>query len=465
MVRMVLSLRKCRWAWMLVVVLGLLGPTVDRATAQDEIIKLVIDELKSGDPERQTGAIAIVRDIPGETITKALAEELPGLSPPVQVQVLSTLADRGDASALPAVVAASDSADESVRVAALKTIGQLGNVSSVPLLARRAAESRGQERKAARDSLYRLRGGDIAKAILEQLAASEPTVKVELIRAVGERNITQGVKPLLEATAGSDRKVRLESFKVLKVVAGPEDLPALIDRVLNLAAESDRNEAEKMIAAVAHKIEDPQAQAAGVLAVLPNVKDVKNKASLLRILGRIGDSTALPVLRTALKDAEKDVQDAALRALCDWPSPEPVPDLLAVAQTSENRVHRILALRGFVQQLGLVSDQPADKVIALYRQALDLAPNVMEKKRVLAGLGGAATLPALEMAVSLMDDETLHLEAESAVVRIARNLGSEHAERRKAALAQVIEKTKNETIRAQAQAAIDQLNGAEPAPN
>ncbi len=67
----------------------------------------MIDELKSGDPERQTGAIAIVRDIPGETITKALADEMPNLSPPVQVQVLSTLADRGDASALGAVIEAS----------------------------------------------------------------------------------------------------------------------------------------------------------------------------------------------------------------------------------------------------------------------------------------------------------------------------------------------------------------------
>ena len=89
MVRMVWSLKRFGGVLMMALILGQLGPLAEHATAQDEIIKLVIDELKSGDPERQTGAIAIVRDIPGETITHALANEMPNLSPAVQVQVLS----------------------------------------------------------------------------------------------------------------------------------------------------------------------------------------------------------------------------------------------------------------------------------------------------------------------------------------------------------------------------------------
>jgi len=445
-------------------VLGLIGPLAERVAAQDEIIKLVIDELKSGDPERQTGAIAIVRDIPGETITKALADEMPNLAPAVQVQVLSALADRGDASAMPAVVEASQAQDESVRVAALKTIGQLGDVSSVPLLAERAAQTRGAEQKAARDGLYRLRGTEIGTAILERLPSAQAAVKVELIRAIGERNITQGVEALQQATQDADRKVRRESFKVLKVVAGPEQLPMLVDLVLNLASESDRSEAEKTVAAVAHKIEDPQAQAAAVLTVLPKVKDVKDRASLLRILGRIGDPGALPALRTGLNDSEKTIQDAALRALADWPTPEPVSDLLKIAQSSDSPVHKILALRGLVRLLGLDSDRPAQETIELFKKAMDLAPNAAEKKRVLSGLGQVATLPALEMAVAYLKDNTLTLEAESAVVRIARTLGAEKPAPCTDALGKVIANTKNETIREQAQELVNQLKGGQVAP-
>ena len=128
-------------------------------------------------------------------------------------------------------------------------------------------------------------------------------------------------------------------------------------------------------------------------------------------------------------------------------------------------MHQILALRGFVRQLGLDGDRPADETVGLYQQAMDLAPNAVEKKRVLAGLGGAATPAALEMAVKYMDDAVLSLEAE--VGRCADRTAHRRRSSRplQEVLGRVIAKTKNETIRGQAQAAINQLDGVEPAPN
>ncbi len=431
--------------------------TVAADETNQEVIDLVMGELQSGDPERQAGAIAIVRDIPGEAITRSLAEELPKLSPAVQVQLLSTLADRGDATALPAVIEAAKAQDESVRVAALRAVGQLGSVKDVPMLAQRAATARGQEQKAARDSLYRLRGSDLNAAIVSSLAAAEPDVKVELIRAVGERNIVEAVASLLQAAIDENRKVRLESLKVLKVVAAPNDLPALVNLALNLKSESDRGEAEKTVAAVAHKIEDPNRQAASVLAALPDVDETGNRASLLRILGRIGDNSALPALRTALTSREAALQDAAIRALSDWPAPEPLNDLLKVAQTSESPVHKVVALRGFVRLLGLASERSAEETIDLYKKAMALAPDANEKKRVLAGLGDAGTLPALQMASQYLDDLSLQAEAESAVVRIAERILEQHPQPCHEMLARVIQSTKNETLREQAQNAINRI--------
>jgi len=439
------------------VLLGVVAPTARADEGDQEIINMVIDALKSDDPEMQTGAIAIVRDIPGAAVTKALAEELPKLAPTAQVQLLSALADRGDAAALPAVMATSKAENESVRVAALRAVGQLGDASSVPMLAERAASSRGVEQKAARESLYRLRGAEIDAAVLKNLPGAEPKTKVELVSAVGERNITDGVEALLKTAQDEDRKVRSESLKVLRVVAGPKDLPALVNLSLDLAGKSDRTEAEKMIAAVAHKIEDEKNQAAAVLAVLPNVKDVEDRALLLRVLGRIGDSSALPMLRTALNSREQEIQDAAIRALSDWPTAEPVPDLLKVAQNSENRVHRVLALRGFVRLLALDSDRPEKETADLYKKAMELAPNALEKKRVLSGLGDTKSLAALEMAVGFLDDLALHLEAEMAAVQIAKAIYGSYPQPCKEMLQKVIKTTQNDTLRKQAQEVIQQI--------
>ncbi len=266
-----------RFFLLLMAVLAAGMPGVAAAGAADQpnqdIINMVIDALKSNDPQMQSGAIAIVRDIPGPEVTKALVQELPKLPATGQVQLLSVLGDRGDVTALPAVIEAGKSQDESVRVAALRALGQLGGVANVALLAERAAASKGAEQKAAREGLYRLRGAEVDAAILQSLPSADPGVKAELIDAIGERNIAGAVETLLKAGKDENRKVRLESFRVLRIVAKPEDMPALVNLLLETDNEADRGEAEKMVAAVAHKIEDKTRQSAAVQAVLPNVKD------------------------------------------------------------------------------------------------------------------------------------------------------------------------------------------------
>jgi len=453
------SRRFCGWL-ISAIALGVVAvgvPAVVAGEADQEVIKMVIDALKSPDAEMQTGAIAIVREIPGPEVTKALAQELPSLGPTAQVQLLSALADRGDVLALPAVLEAGKSQDESVRIASLRAIGQLGNASSVPVLAERAAASKGAEQKAARESLYRLRGPEVDAAILRNLPSAATNVKVELVTAIGERNIAGSVEALLAAAKDEDRKVRVEAIKVLKIVGTPETLPAMVNLLLEIKSDSDRAEAEKTIAAVAHKIEDKTRQAAAVLAVLPNVKDSLNRASLLRVLGRIGDSSALPILRTSLGNREAEIQDAAIRALSDWPTSEPVPDLLKVAQTAENARYKILALRGLVRLLGLESDRSPDETIDLYKKAMDLAGDAQEKKRVLSGLASARSVAALNMAAAYLDDLALHMEAESAAVQIAQGTYGSDPQRTKEVLAKVIQVTKQDALRQQAQDLIGML--------
>ena len=425
--------------------------------AQDEAVKMVLEILKSGEQEMQTVAIAMVKDMPGAEVTKALAAELPNLSPTSQVQLLSALGDRGDAAALPAVVTAARAEDQSVRIAALRALGQLGDDTTVTLLAGAAAGARGAEQKAARDSLYRLRGPKVDQVILDEIPKSEAPVKVELISGVGRRNISAGVAPLLKMAKDPDRKVRTESFRVLKVVAAPEHLPALVQLLIEAGSSSDRSECQKTVAAVAHRIEDRNKQAQAVLAALPEVKQTQGRCALLGVLGKIGDRTSLPVLTAALKDKNPEIQTAAVRSLAEWPTPEPIADLQKVAEGSDNKLHRILALRGFVRLLALESKRPAEETLELYKKAMSLAPDVGEKRRVLSGLANARSRGALEMATAYLEDKSLSREAEYAVVRIAEGIAADFPELAKDTLKKTIERTKNDTLRDQAQEILDKM--------
>lgn len=417
----------------------------------DSAIGIVIDILKGDEQEMHAVAIAMVKEMPGEEITKALAAELPNLPSPSQVQLISAFAERGDSAALPAVVAATKFENESARIAALKALEKLGDASIVMVLAQRAAASSGAEQKAARESLYRLRGSTVNQTIMAGIAEAEPEVKIELIRSIGKRNIYAGVETLLKTARDSDRKVGLESFRTLESVAGEKDMPALIELLLNVQGESERKAAEKTITVVARKIDDSGRRTEMILAVLPSVKDVKSRCSLLNVLGKIGQDNSLTVLKAALGDENPEVRDTAVRVLSEWPDSAPIDELLKIARDCDNKVHRILALRGFVRLIGVDGGRPAEETVSMYKQAMSLAPDASLKRRVLAGLADVKSFTALEAAAKYLEDETLKQEAEFAVVKIAGATGGkEHPEQTKAALQKVIEATKNDSLREEA---------------
>lgn len=426
------------------------------AQPADDAVAIVIDALKGEDETMQSVAIALVRDIPGEEVTKALAKELPNLSAKGQVQLLSALGDRGDKAALPAVVTATKAKDGSVRIAALKAVGELGDARSVGLLAEAAGKSRGAEQKAAQESLYRLSGPDVDATVLAEIASAESAVKVELVRAVGERNITAGVPTLLKTAQDANAKVQYESFKVLQALADFKQLPKLVELLINVRHATVRKEAERTVVAISGGI----GHANAVLRALPSVKDVRARCSLLSVLGRIGDSNGLEVLQKALEDDNAEIQAAGIRALSEWPSSvsadEATALLLGVAKSSEDRIHRILALRGYVRLIGVI-DLPAAEKVKMCKQAMSLAPSVNERRGVLSALANIKSCRALQMAAGYLEDKDLQQEAEVAVVRIAEGTAGDHGEETKAALLKVIQSSKNESVRQQAQQVVDKL--------
>lgn len=411
----------------------------------------VVDTLKNGDQSMQTVAIGLLRDVADTQMVKAVAVILPKLSVTSRVQLLSALSDCGDRAAVENVVAETKSSDKAVRIAALKALAKLGDVSTLELLVNTAAKTTGDEQQAAQQGLYRLRGTEVDRAILQKIPAVAAAEKIELIRAVDQRNTAGSVNVLLKTINDADSKVRIESIKALKTVAKPADLPMLIDILTRTTKSSERGELEKTIVAVTRKIPEQKDQADAVLTALPAVKDNSARCSLLSVLGKIGVDKALPVLRNALNSANAEIKDAAVRALSEWPGPAPASDLLKVAQTSESQVHRVLALRGYVRLIGIKSDRPTEQTIKMYKTAMDLAPNVNEKKMVLSGVGTTGSWEGMQMAAEYLDDPQLSQEAEAAVVKIARSTAKEHPQETKDLLKKVLKTTKSETVRQQAQ--------------
>jgi len=307
----------------------------------------------------------------------------------------------------------------------------------VALLAQLAAGATGPEQEAARETLARLRGAEVDEAILAAMQTqSDIPSRCELIRALAARWYRAGIPALFGATKDPAEEVQVAAFTALGSLSGAEHLPTLVARLLDELGNDARGAAENAVVETAARIDDARVRVADLLAGLPESSGVV-KASLIRVLGRIGGSRALLAIRANYPSLDPDAADAAVRALANWPRPEVLDDLLMIARTSADETHPVLALRGYVRLVRLPSDRSPARTFRMLEEAMTIATRPEEQKLVLGGLADVRYIDALMMADLYLGDEALRDEAALAMLSIARALAAEHPDAAVAAIEKV----------------------------
>ena len=382
----------------------------------------VLDAMKSADLAMQRASSIFVRKLEGADATAAFAGLIASLPADGQILLLAALSDRADPAALPAAIEAAASADAAVRAAAFAAMAKLGNASVIPVLLKAAAAGEKPEQQAARLTLDSLKGADIDPAMAQAMASVDDAQKVEIARSLAARNATSAV-PVLLASAGSGAEdVQKESFEALAELAAEPDLPALVDLLVKTKAETPRREAEKAVAAVAKRVPGEAKRSAAVLAALGSVKDAQAVASLYNTLALIGGDNGLAPLRDAVKNAKAEEKDAAIRALTSWPTASALDDALAIAKSTKDDTHRVLALRGLLRMLELKKDAPPNDAIEPLTVALKAAQSPDEKKMVIGGLANVSDAAAMKLVQPFLKDDSLKQEAALAAQKIFKGM-------------------------------------------
>ncbi len=383
---------------------------------------VILSTLKGSYQEWHKPAISYVRNAFDESDIQEVCAALNSLPPESQVQLLEVLSHYPVKAALDSAIQAAGSENRDIRIAALLALKDLGDASTVELLAQHAAKSRGQEQEVARTSLWSLKGEDVDQSILLSLAKQNDTdVQNELIMSIGDRRIREGLNWLLSKAHSQEARIRQESMKALKNVASPSDLPLLVNLLISVEEERDRMEMASTIAAVAHKGPQGEGRARPVIDVLPEVSEIPRRRALYRTLGKIGDDSSLPILRSALVDENLDIKDAAVRALADWPTPTAQEDLLHIARTSANPVHKILSLQAYIRLVEMERYRSPERAVASLRNILDIS-RPEEKKIILGILPTFASEDALDLAESLLREKDVEAEAKIAIEKIKEQL-------------------------------------------
>ena len=417
---------------------------------------LVIEALTGSDQQLRLVATKLIRETKDEQLVRACLQQWKSLNADAQVLLVNVLAARNNKAALPNIQKAYTSPHKPVRIAAIKALATLGNASSVAPLAKRAANTRGDEQTRARESLKTLRGKDINPEMLRQLMRTDTSVRVELIAALAARGATEATKSVIVFGKNEDKPTRAACYNALRLIAGAEALPEMV-KLLENADRKERAQLEKAITTVALREKAQTHVTRAIKSALGDSTPTALKNSIIRILGALGDPSATGLIRIALADNETETRYTAIQALSAWPTAEPKDDLLKIAKTSDNKTHKVLALRGYIDLITRDTCSP-NKKLTMYKTAMTLAKSPAEKKKVLSGVSMLRTIAAIEMAQRCLKDPAIKNEAAYTATTIAQVIYPRHPQATKTYLQAVINSKPNESVTAQAKNIVEEIN-------
>ena len=377
-------------------------------------IPLLVEQLKSEDRAFFNIALRTAREIPGREVAKALLAEMEKAAADRQPPLLLTLSDRGDAETLSVAIKFAKSGPVNLRLTAINVLERIGDPSCAPVLLGVVAEDDAALSQAAKSVLTRLPGKQVDNGIVALLKQSSVNARRAGIELIGARQINSAVPALLQiaenATVGS------ASLKVLGDLAGVAEIPAL----LNLLARTKSGSVEAALSTICARQTDRAACADKVVPALAKAEGPV-KLALLRVLRSAGGPKALAAVRAATNDADTETKETALRALCDWPTADALPDVMQLARSTTSPKWKILALRG---QLRLIPQQniAADQKLAAIKELVPLIERTEEKRLLLAALGEIPAAGSLTLITPYLKSADLKEEAAIAAVAVAEKV-------------------------------------------
>jgi len=409
-------------------------------------IPLLLEQLRSEEKKRLGVGLRTARELPGRSVTEALAAELDRLSTDRRPLLLLALADRSDSVVLPTVLKAAQSNAKDLRITAIKILIRLGDVSCIPILLKAATENDAELEKTAMETLLRLPGKDVDADLVARLTQAQGKQRQVLIKLAGQRQISEALPAVVSSFQDTDAGIRSAAIKTINIIGQDPQMADLVKLLQRTKNSMEKEDIKKALLAISGRC---GAKCLAYLRPLTQSRDSELHIIGLQALAVIGGPDALAAVKSAIATTETLVQDEAVRILATWPNNWPKDAeagkiLLLLATSAKKMSHQVLGLRGYLQYIRgnnkLSHKQKVDKVkdVRSYLKRPD------EKRQIIAVLGEAPCVSALDLLTTFAEDPAVAEEAYSAMVRVARqNIPGVSQNQRRQVLQTVISKSKN----------------------
>lgn len=273
---------------------------------------------------------------------------------------------------------------------------------------------------------------------IKKLKKVSPARQTLIIEMLGSRNDKTALAALRDVSTNADKQVKLTALKAIVQLDGDGALDDLMNSLKT--ADDDQIEeyksilmqlsADQVTEAIIKSL--PQVPAKVQVALMEilahrrvkqlpaamKVASTDQKISIIKQLPAIGGKQAFEIVLAETKSTDPQIQDAAIRSLAGWKDAEAIDSLFEIAAGTKESSHHVMALKGYANLVAKGDISAATKV-AYFEKAMKVARRPEEKKIIISRLSQCMVVESLEMAVGLLDDKALAVDATRAVVKIA----------------------------------------------
>ena len=323
--------------------------------------------------------------------------------------------------AIPFITESIHSDNRQVQLAAVHAAGSLRHKESVPGILKVMNTADAEIIHAARQSLLIIGGDEIADAVAEVLPRSDGPARIAFIDIIAEKQADRYSAMIFADLQNIDIQIAQAAFTALSAVVKPGDEEKIAD-LLNKVNTNDQITALQDALFKVISVKESTSQQVEIVTGFMT-KPGAVEANYYRVLARIGGEESLPLIENVLRSGSEEQKEAAIGALTVWNDPAAMPILWDIAKSNSERHLRERALSGYIGGINR-SGEPEDQKVLMFRNAMELATTLQQKRMILNQTAANKTLLALVFISKYIDNPNLQQVA----VQSVRNIVLENKE-------------------------------------
>ena len=372
--------------------------------------------MDSPSKEFRMKALELSDRVPGQEATSIWINKLENSRPEVRAEIIGMLEKRGDTSVLDVVLSELKSEILRVRLAAIPAAVSLGDSAVLPELWPLFQSDSKEEIEVLKLALLRFSTPLIVPEAARIMMDVPFLARIALIEILAERQAKEFADVVFSQAKSEEESLRIAALTALERLSREEDLPRLVDMLMETSKNAEILLLQKAVVASANLVEDKESRADLLLSAL-ETSEGKKHLDLLRILPGIGGTRALHsvIEKTGSEDAR--VQSVAVYSLAKWPDFDALEEVRRVILTTENPTFRYVSLQGYIRLIQEAELTPEEQY-SLLSDVFDAAVEPEDKKVILSGLSRIKSKQSLRHVAVFLQDPELQSNAARAVTRI-----------------------------------------------